>query len=152
MKRLEVITGSEGDTGEPKLNALVTFYNAFNNRNRALMKSSWANDAGVVMSNPLGGVKRGWGEISEVYERIFSGQTKVFVEFYEFTLRGSDEMFVAVGRERGFVRTPDQTIELKIRTSRVFQRVDGEWKQIHHHGSIDDSHLLELYQEAVIKK
>ena len=36
-----------------------------------------------------------------------------------------------------------------IRISRIFRRVDGRWRQIHHHGSIDDADLLARYQAAV---
>lgn len=40
-------------------------------------------------------------------------------------------------------------IELALRTSRVYRRMDGRWRQIHHHGSIEDPALLARYQLAV---
>ena len=52
------------------------------------------------MDNPLGGIKRGWDEIKAVYELIFSGPAQVSVEFYDYTLHQSQDMFYAVGRER----------------------------------------------------
>jgi hypothetical protein len=33
--------------------------------------------------------------------------------------------------------------------SRIFRRVGDRWRQIHHHGSIDDAQLLSAYQQAV---
>jgi hypothetical protein len=38
---------------------------------------------------------------------------------------------------------------MAIRTSRFFRLVDGQWRQQHHHGSIDDPALLAAYQAAV---
>ena len=43
-------------------------------------------------------------------------------------------------------------IKLAIRTSRIYKRVDNGWKQVHHHGSIEDPQLLEQYQSAVLGK
>ena len=38
---------------------------------------------------------------------------------------------------------------LNVRTSRIFQLIDGRWRQMHHHGSIEDGGLLSEYQNAV---
>jgi hypothetical protein len=32
---------------------------------------------------------------------------------------------------------------------RAFRRAGGRWRQVHHHGSIDDPDLLGAYQQAV---
>ncbi len=59
-------------------------------------------------------------------------------------------LFIAVGRERGHFRVADTEIPLAIRTSRIYQRINGQWKQLHHHGSMDDPALLQTYQTAVL--
>ncbi|MCL4457300.1 MAG: nuclear transport factor 2 family protein, partial [Nitrospirae bacterium] len=96
------ITGSENleDPSSP-FYALVQFYRAFNTRNIMLMSQNWAQTEDIAMDNPLGGIKRGWDEIRSVYERIFTGLAKVYVEFYDYTIHETKEMFYAVGRERG---------------------------------------------------
>jgi len=43
-----------------------------------------------------------------------------------------------------------EEITLAIRTSRIFEKVDGLWKQVHHHGSIEDAELLSKYPGAVM--
>lgn len=55
------------------------------------------------------------------------------------------------GRERGTLTAADgKTLDLRIRTSRIFRRdSDGQWRQVHHHGSMDDPELLRAYQSAV---
>jgi len=132
--------------------ALTEFYRAFNGRDLELMSSNWDKTETASMSNPLGGVKRGWNEIKQVYERIFNGGAEVYVEFYDYTINQAGEMFVAVGRERGYFQRGEEKIELSIRTSRTYRMDCGRWQQIHHHGSIDDPVLLKQYQTAVMGK
>ena len=147
------VTGKDFTTCEAdscqKHGALNQFYKAFNRGNMNLMRENWYNDENIAMDNPLGGIKRGWSEIKSVYECIFNGQAKVYVEFYDFTIVDLKGGFVAIGRERGSVEIKGKKLELAIRTSRVYKLVEGSYKQVHHHGSIEDSELLKAYQELV---
>lgn len=148
----QAITGNEPATlraTTPEA-ALIEFYHAFNNRDLALMARNWAHSEDVSMSNPLGGVKRGWEEIKTVYARLFNGPARVYVEFYDYSIHHSGVMFVAVGKERGSFQKGDTHIELAIRTSRTYRMDCGKWHQIHHHGSIDLPDLLAQYQSAVL--
>ena len=52
-------------------------------------------------------------------------------------------------RERGYLERDGRRLDLAIRTSRVFRKLDGRWQQVHHHGSIEDPLLLDRYQKAV---
>ena len=146
----EPVTGREtlGALDEP-IEALAQFYRAFNNRDLALMAENWDNADDVAMDNPLGGIKRGWPAIRAVYERIFNGRGRVQVEFHDYTVHRHGNVFYAVGRERGTYEAADLKIDLAIRTSRVFRRVDDRWRQAHHHGSVDDPQLLDAYRRAV---
>ena len=147
------ITGSEeSDNVLLPYSALVHFYSAFNNQNHQQMENNWLSSEEVSMSNPLGGVKRGWNEIKQVYKNIFDGQAKVYVEFYDYSIHSTDSMFLAVGKERGTLITKNKQIELAIRTTRIYTLYEGAWKQIHHHGSIDNPKLLDLYQTTVLEK
>jgi hypothetical protein len=147
----EAITGKEnqGELTSP-YQALIQFYCAFNSRNMQMMSENWAQSDEIAMDNPLGGIKRGWFEVQSAYERIFNGPAEVYVEYYDYTIHESKEMFYAVGRERGYFRMGDEEIALAIRTSRIFQRLCGRWRQVHHHGSIEDPHLLAKYQSTVM--
>lgn len=146
----EPITGHETltDARDPH-SALSQFYHAFNTRDIELMELNWDSSDEVAMDNPLGGIKRGWPEIRAVYQRIFSSEARVQVEFYDYTLQSYGDVFIAVGRERGKLFRDGSTLELAIRTSRIFRWTDRRWRQVHHHGSIDDPQLLARYQQAV---
>lgn len=145
------ITGAEPPTqpNQPFF-ALQQFYRAFNGRDLMGMVDNWAQCDNIAMDNPLGGIKRGWLEIGDVYARIFNGPARVYVEFHDYTLHETQDMFYAVGRERGALTLGDDRIDLHIRTSRIFRKLDGRWRQVHHHGSIDDHALLQRYQALVL--
>ena len=143
------ITGKENRYDNPMHQALSLFYRAFNQKDFALMQQNWLNSETIAMDNPLGGVKRGWQEIESIYQRIFTGEAEVYVAFYDYTIIDLEGGFVAVGRERGWVKTQGEKLDLAIRTSRVYQMVDGEYRQVHHHGSIEDPDLLKAYQTLV---
>jgi hypothetical protein len=77
---------------------------------------------------------------------LFGGNVRVTVEFYDYTLNNFGDGFIAIGRERGALDTDSLHLDLAIRTSRLFVQCDGRWRQLHHHGSIDESGLLARYQ------
>jgi ketosteroid isomerase-like protein len=144
------ITGrEEKEQLTPQMRALSEFYHALNNRDMGLMAENWAQTDEAVMDNPVGGVMRGWEEIRTVYERIFSSSGQYWFEFYDYSYHEAGEIFYAVGRERGEYRAGGEALDMRIRTTRVFRRIDGKWQQVHHHGSIDDPELLAAYQQAV---
>jgi ketosteroid isomerase-like protein len=149
----KAITGKEeqGDLSAP-YQSLVQFYRAFNSGDMKMMSENWWQSDDIAMDNPLGGIKRGWAEIQPVYEWIFDGPAEVYVEYFDYTIHETEEMFYAVGRERGYFRLGEEKVTLAIRTSRIFRRVNGRWKQSHHHGSIEDPQLLAKYQAAVLGK
>ena len=145
----KAITGKETHAEDEKTNALIDFYTAFNGSDFMLMQNNWYNHKEIAMDNPLGGIKRGWDEIKSIYQRIFTGQAKVYVEFYDYSIIELEGGFCAVGRERGFVQVGEKQLDLEIRTSRVYKLINGAYKQVHHHGSIETPELLKEYQDLV---
>jgi ketosteroid isomerase-like protein len=148
------VTGNDyaGDQRDP-LQALAQFYRALNSRDLDLMQQNWANTAEAVMDNPLGGIKRGWIDIRTTYERLFESKGAYEFEFYDYTLHQHDDLFYVVGRERGELIINGSTLPLAIRTTRLFRKeADGTWRQVHHHGSIDDPQSLSSYQKAVLSR
>lgn len=131
--------------------ALETFYFAFNNRSIEIFAQIWINHPLIQLNNPLGGILRGYEPIRNLYTHIFNGAANVWVEFEDIVEYFSGEMAIFAGWERGEFTMCDRIIPLKIRTSRYFQysENDGGWRQVHHHGSIDNAGLLKTYQDAV---
>lgn len=130
------VTGDECLTPEKAVGALAEFYRAFN----------WLVEGDVAMDIPLGGVKRGWAAISDFYRQIFSGHGEVGVTFSDYTLHESAGFFYVVGRETGALHGLEIHLDLAFRTTRLFRHDGKRWRQVHHHGSIDDPDLLRDYQ------
>jgi len=149
---IDIINGENNVSGLPEtLRALSYFYAGFNQRNLDASMKNWAHREDVVMCNPIGGIRRGWDDILQAYQRIMQGEIQVYVEFYDYQLTECGDIFYVVGRERGHAQDLEQRIDLAIRTSRVFQKFDGGWYQVHHHGSIDDPTLLKQYQSLIYR-
>ena len=130
--------------------ALETFYYAFNQRSVDALEAVWAPDATAILANPVGGMLSGVEAIRALYDRVFNAHARVWVEYHEVTeyVAGGHALFV--GHERGQFVVGGRTIELAIRTSRYFRQLPRlGWRQVHHHGSIDDAALLAAYQAAV---
>jgi hypothetical protein len=146
----EPITGREdlGDLSRPE-QALAQFYRGLNGRDLALLAENWEPSNDAVMDNPLGGISRGWPAIRSLYERLFASDSRLFVEFHDYTIHRSDSIFYAVGRERGRFERGSVGLDLAIRTTRIFRGVASRWRQVHHHGSIEDPALLGAYRQAV---
>jgi len=148
--KLEVITGNEDVTElSAPLRSLVSFYKAFNSRDYLAAAENWSQREVIGMSNPMGGIRRSWDEIAAGYKRIMSGTAKVYVEYYDFTSYQDSNLFYVYGRERGHFSHTNQVLDLQIRTSRIYKLTAGQWKQVHHHGSIENPQLLAKYQAAM---
>jgi len=143
------ITGTEdiGDLSRPE-QALAQFYKAFNSRDLKMLDDNFEKSEELVLDNPIGGIRRGSNQPHLVYERIFNSPADVKVEFTDYTIHRFGDVFWAVGRERGSFKVGDARRDLLIRTSRIYRKTDGRWRQIHHHGSIEDPQLLEVFQAA----
>lgn len=131
--------------------ALECFYFAFNRRSLDAFEAVWAQGPLISLNNPLGGIMRGLEDIRALYRRIFGGPARVWVEFYDIVEYAGQDTVVFAGRERGEFTRDGRAIPLAIRTTRVFQYFGGQlgWRQVHHHGSIDDPDSLAQYQRAV---
>jgi ketosteroid isomerase-like protein len=146
----EPITGNEelGDLSQPQ-QALAQFYRAFNTRDLKMMDENFAHSDEVAIDNPLGGIRRGADEPHKMYEGVFKSPADVHVEFWDYTIHRAGDVFWAVGRERGTYLDGEIVKNLNVRTTRVFQLINGRWRQMHHHGSIEDAKLLGDYQNVV---
>ncbi|HVE22341.1 MAG TPA: nuclear transport factor 2 family protein [Acidocella sp.] len=147
---LTEISGNETmeDPASP-IAALIAFYRAFNAGDLDGLARNWLEGGEPSMSNPVGGLRRGWPEIRDGYARLFGGVARVQVAFHDFTVHEDNGACVFVGREKGACESPSGRLALRIRTTRWFVRRNGMWRQLHHHGSIEAPALLAAYQKVI---
>jgi hypothetical protein len=145
------ITGTETRAGDGSpLDALIDFYRSFNARDLNGLAANWVDGDAPSMDNPIGGIRRGWPAIREGYSKLFNGPATVHVVFHDFTSQGGSEWHLFVGREKGICRAPGGSINLRFRTTRWFIKMNGLWRQLHHHGSVEEPTLLADYQRAIL--
>ena len=151
MARPIEITGRETQSGSgDALDALIGFYSAFNARDLAGLAANWEQGDAPSMDNPMGGIRRGLQSISEGYLKLFGGPAIVQVTFHDFTSQGGDDWHLFVGREKGTCITPELKMAIRFRTTRWFTRRGGVWRQLHHHGSIEEPGMLAAYQKTIL--
>lgn len=125
------------------IQALVQFYRAFNNRDLDLMEKTWEHSSEVAGIGPLADIVRGWPAILRGYGLLFRGPVRITTEFYDYTIHRSDNIFYAIGRERGQSTAGGKTTEIEGRATNIFRRgEDGAWKLVHHHISVESPQLL----------
>ena len=130
--------------------ALIAFYRAFNAGDLDGLATNWADGDAPSMDNPIGGIRRGWPAIRDGYGKLFHGPATVEVAFHDFTSQGGEDWHLFVGREKGTCRTATQHLDLRFRTTRWFIRTGGVWRQLHHHGSVEEPGLLADYQRLIL--
>jgi len=150
-EQLAEITGREARSGEASaLDALIEFYRAFNAQDLDGLAANWEQGDEPSMDNPMGGIRRGWQSISEGYLKLFGGPAIVHVTFHDFISQGGDDWHLFVGREKGTCVTSDMKMDVRFRTTRWFTRRGGAWRQLHHHGSIEEPKMLAAYQKTIL--
>ena len=151
MDRLPTeVSGGETKRGDGgPLDALIEFYRAFNAGDLAGLEAVWLAGSEPSMDNPIGGIRRGWEQIADGYSKLFKGPATVHVTFHDFTSQGGGDWHLFVGRERGTCRTASETLDVAFRTTRWFVHRNGAWRQLHHHGSVEDPKMLADYQRLI---
>ncbi len=148
---LTTVTGAETRAGDGRpLDALIDFYRAFNAKDLDGLAANWADGDTPSMDNPIGGIRRGWPAIREGYLKLFGGAAAVQVAFHDFSSQGGNDWHLFVGRETGTCKTPTMQLDVRFRTTRWFVMINGSWRQLHHHGSIEEPVLLADYQRAIL--
>lgn len=144
------VIGAEPPVGDGSAyDALIDFYRAFNTRDLDALAANWMEGDMPSMDNPMGGIRRGWRSISEGYAKLFKGPATVQVCFHDFTSHSGLDWHLFVGREKGTCKMRGETLDLPIRTTRWFVKSNGIWRQLHHHGSIEEPALLAEYQRMI---
>ncbi|MDR6635104.1 hypothetical protein J2X72_003916 [Phyllobacterium sp. 1468] len=146
----EEISGLETRFGDGRVSdSLIEFYRAFNDGDIAALEQNWCQGDVPSMNNPIGGIRRGWNSIREGYLKLFSGRARVQVTFHDFTGQGGEGWHLFVGRERGVCTTPQEELNVNFRTTRWFILKVGVWRQLHHHGSVEDPQMLQNYKKLI---
>jgi ketosteroid isomerase-like protein len=120
---------------EAVLEANRAFYRAFESLDLEKMQQVWLKDPRIVCIHPGWRKLTGWGQVMSNWEQIFDNVFEMKFEFGEIdtTLRG--DLAVVVVEENLTQMGYDGTVRAQVLATNVFERIDGRWWLVIHHGS-----------------
>jgi hypothetical protein len=144
----DAITGAEelGDVSQPT-KALAKLYRGFKTRDLNLIDANVAPTDDVVIDDLVGGIRRGRDQPHLMYERIFKSPADLHVECWDYTINQVQDVFLAIGRERGTYFCGERRHDVSIRTTRVCRRYAGQHAHATAWGEGDPSRLLALFAD-----
>ena len=146
-----VINGKEVNELSPVYKVLSEYYNALNNADISKMEENWSKEKTTSFTSPLGGIVRNYPNVIESHKELFTSPIDIDVEYYDIQISEMDNGFSSVGRERGSMTINGECIEVAFRTSRLFIKEEGVYKQLHHHGSFEDLNTQNKVMELLGK-
>jgi len=149
--KLSVINGKETEVLPKEYQALHEYYAALNSGDIEKMRNSWSKEQTTAFTSPLGGIVRTYKEVIQAHKELFSLPIKIDVEYYDIEITTLNNGFCSVGREKGTMKIGNEVIDVAFRTSRLFIKEEGTFKQLHHHGSFEDITTQEKIMKHLAK-
>jgi ketosteroid isomerase-like protein len=112
-----------------------SFYRAFESLEASAMKEVWLHSARVQCTHP--GWRRlvGFAAVMESWERIFESTFEMSFDLTAVEISMSGDVAWVACTENITSRTYDGISRSQVEATNVFERHDGRWRIVHHHGS-----------------
>jgi ketosteroid isomerase-like protein len=117
------------------LAANAAFYRAFESLELARMEEVWLRAPYIKCVHPGWGPLVGWGPVMESWERIFAGTLEMRFEVTGIQAEISGDLAWVVLTEHVESRHREGKMEARVQATNLFERRDGRWYLVHHHGS-----------------
>jgi ketosteroid isomerase-like protein len=113
------------------------FYGALEDADPDEMDEVWLHEDWVKCVHPGWDLIVGWEEVRESWERIFAGGAGMRVAASEVEIKVvGDFALVSCYEDLAiFVDSVSAPVSARTTATNLFQRVNGEWRMIHHHAS-----------------
>jgi hypothetical protein len=115
--------------------ANLAFYRAFESLKRAEMEPVWLKSARVHCTHP--GWRRlvGYAAVMDSWQRIFENTFEMSFDLTGVEIVVVGDLAWVVCTENITSRTYDGISRSQVEATNVFERHDGRWRLVHHHGS-----------------
>ena len=115
--------------------ANAAFYRAFETLDVREMEKVWLPDADVKCIHPGWPLLTGWGPVMASWERIFANTQSMRFDLSDLHVHAAGDMGWVVLIENLESQTEQGSGRSRILTTNLFERRDGRWFIVHHHGS-----------------
>jgi ketosteroid isomerase-like protein len=119
---------------EAVLAANDAFYRAFESLEMDRMRALWLPAATIVCIHPGWNALVGWPAVMESWEQIFTGTLEMRFVLADVSVVVQGDVAWVVCVEQIDSRQADGRAQARVQATNVFQRRDGRWWIVHHHG------------------
>ena len=120
---------------EAVIEANRAFYRAFESLDIDKMAEVWLREPNIICIHPGWAKLSGWGPVMESWARIFEGTFEMKFELSEMDVMISGDLAVVVVLENLTQNGYDGPSRSKVLATNVFERAEGKWWLVLHHGS-----------------
>ena len=129
-----------GDSSEVAvLAANEAFYEAFEASDLDAMSDVWGHDATIACTHPGWATLHGWAEISSSWFALFQHPSPLQFILTDARVRVAGDLAWVTVDENLIGAGPGQTVA----AVNVFERIEGRWRMVCHHGSAVASRRLD---------
>lgn len=115
--------------------ANAAFYDAFEQQDLDAMSRVWKQADDARCAHPGEAPVKGWDAIRASWSRIFESTELFRVRVADVQVREADSLAVVACLEVITAVANGEAMEGTVAATNVFERVDGRWLLVHHHGS-----------------
>jgi ketosteroid isomerase-like protein len=130
---------SEVDAVKSRIEAVTltnaAFYKAFESLDISHMDRVWANAEYVTCIHPGWTLRVGWPAVRDSWVLIFNNTFSMTFQLTDLQVQVSEDLGWVICTENIITRQGDESLESRVLATNLYERIDGRWLMIHHHGS-----------------
>lgn len=111
------------------------FYEAFESLDIANMDRIWAKQEYVTCIHPGWALRVGWPAVRDSWVLIFNNTFSMDFMLTEVQIQVAGDLGWVICTENISSRQGDVSQESRVLATNLYERTDGQWLMIHHHGS-----------------
>ena len=112
------------------------FYEAFERLDIARMDRIWAHQEYVTCIHPGWTLQVGWPAVRDSWVLIFNNTFSMSFDLTEIQIQVAGDLAWVICTENITAQqSADEQQESRVLATNLFERMEGQWKIIHHHGS-----------------
>ncbi|HEY3198747.1 MAG TPA: nuclear transport factor 2 family protein [Nitrospirales bacterium] len=111
------------------------FYEAFESLDIRQMDMRWAQEDYVTCIHPGWDVRAGWPEVRDSWVRIFNNTFSMEFRLSDIMIQVAGDIAWVLCRENIKNKQDGETQEAQVLVTNIYEKVEGRWLMVHHHGS-----------------
>ena len=111
------------------------FYQAFESLDIRLMDARWAQQEYVTCIHPGWNIRAGWPDVRDSWVRIFNNTFSMEFRLSDIMIQVAGDVAWVLCMENIANQKDGETQETQVLATNLYERTEGRWLLVHHHGS-----------------